>query len=129
MNQNQIVDELVREAERIVQDCSANLKKSNASSTGRTQLSNAIDAINQSGSIAVFRNWLRYQMKREEFWRTRGSQLTLAEHIDKYAQKLQEKYPDQAVRYLTLFLGFLRRTLVAIDYLNEIPNKLKGVAR
>lgn len=128
MNQNQIVDELVREAERIVQDCAANLKD-NASSTGRTQLSNAIDAISQSGSIAVFRNWLRYQMKREGFWHTRGSQLTLAEQIDKYARQLQEKYPEQAVRYLTLFLGFLRRTLVAIDYLNKIPTEHEGAAQ
>ena len=77
------IDELVRQAEAIIQDCFASSGRSDGGSTGRTQLSNAIDAINQSGSVAVFRNWLRYQTAREEFWRTRGSKGTLSWFISR----------------------------------------------
>ncbi|MCL6536573.1 MAG: hypothetical protein K6U77_10935 [Armatimonadetes bacterium] len=123
-----MIDELVRQAETIIQDCFAASGRGDGGSTGRTQLSNAIDAINQSGSINVFRNWLRYQTAREDFWRTRGSKGTLAEQIDKYVQKLQSDHrdhPEEAVRYLTYFLGFMRRTLIALRYLDQIPTEFK----
>ena len=130
MNQDTItIDELVRQAEAIIQDCFASSGRGDGGSTGRTQLSNAIDAINQSGSVAVFRNWLRYQTAREEFWRTRGSKGTLAEQIDKYVQKLQSDHPDEAARYLTYFLGFMRRTLIALRYLDQIPTEFKEATR
>lgn len=119
------IDELVRQAEAIIQDCFAASGRGDGGSTGRTQLSNAIDAINQSGSVVVFRNWLRYQTAREEFWRTRGSKGTLAEQIDKYVQSLHERAPHEAARYLTHFLGFMRRTLIALRYLDQIPTEFK----
>jgi hypothetical protein len=123
------IDELVRQAEAIIQDCFASSGRSDGGSTGRTQLSNAIDAINQSGSVAVFRNWLRYQTAREEFWRTRGSKGTLAKQIDEYVQKIQRDHPDEAARYLTYFLGFMRRTLIALRYLDQIPTEFKEATR
>jgi hypothetical protein len=102
MNQDTItIDELVRQAEAIIQDCFA--------SSGR--------------------NWLRYQTAREEFWRTRGSKGTLAEQIDKYVQSLHERAPHEAARYLTHFLGFMRRTLIALRYLDQIPTEFKGATR
>lgn len=125
MKHDTIIDELVRQAEAIIQDCFAASGRGDGGSTGRTQLSNAIDAINQSGSVVVFRNWLRYQTAREEFWRTRGSKGTLAEQIDKYVQKLQSDHRDEAARYLTYFLGFMRRTLIALRYLDQIPTEFK----
>jgi hypothetical protein len=123
------IDELVRQAEAIIQDCFAASGRGDGGSTGRTQLSNAIDAINQSGSVIVFRNWLRYQTAREEFWRTRGSKGTLAEQIDEYVQKLQSDHRDEAARYLTHFLGFMRRTLIALRYLDQIPTEFKEAAQ
>jgi len=129
MKHDTIIDELVRQAEAIIQDCFAASGRSDSGSTGRTQLSNAIDAINQSGSVVVFRNWLRYQTAREEFWRTRGSKGTLAEQIDKYVQKLQSDHRDEAARYLTYFLGFMRRTLIALRYLDQIPTEFKEATR
>jgi len=130
MKRNTItIDELVRQAEAIIQDCFAASGRGDGGSTGRTQLSNAIDAINQSGSVIVFRNWLRYQTAREEFWRTRGSKGTLAEQIDEYVQKLQREHGDEAARYLTYFLGFMRRTLIALRYLDQIPTEFKEAAQ
>jgi hypothetical protein len=123
------IDELVRQAEAIIQDCFASSGRSDGGSTGRTQLSNAIDAINQSSSVVVFRNWLRYQTAREEFWRTRGSKGMLAEQIDKYVQSLHERAPQESARYLTYFLGFMRRTLIALRYLDQIPTEFKEATR
>ncbi|MDM7460418.1 MAG: hypothetical protein P3X24_002035 [bacterium] len=120
--------ELVRKAEEIVEDCFGQGGHGAGGSTGRTQLSNAIDAINQSrGSIEVFLNWLRYQMAREEFWRRRGRSTgkMLGELIAKYAEELQKRDPDHADQHLTHFLGFMRRALIALNYLDQIPAQVK----
>jgi hypothetical protein len=119
--------ELVRKAEAIIDECFAGSGRGGSGSTGRTQLSNAIDAINQAqGSIEVFLNWLRYQMAREEFWRTRGKQgKMLGELIYKYAEDLRKRDPQRAAYHLTQFLGFMRRALVAANYLEQIPAQFK----
>jgi len=119
--------ELVVKAETIISDCFGSGRGGNVGSTGRTQLSNAIDAINQAqGCIEVFINWLRYQMSREDFWRTRGKSKTLGEQIIDYALHLKERDPKHAAQHLTYFLGFMRRTLVAVNYLDKIPAQLRG---
>ncbi|GIV13864.1 MAG: hypothetical protein KatS3mg021_2146 [Fimbriimonadales bacterium] len=120
------IDELVHKAEAIVADCFSQAALS-AGSTGRTQLSNAIDAINQSGSVAVFCNWLRYQMSREDFWRTPGKNGSFVEQIYKYAQDLLRRDAENTVAHLTNFLGFARRALVALRYLEQIPPQLREV--
>jgi hypothetical protein len=121
------LSELVVEAEKIISDCFGTGGSASAGSTGRTQLSNAIDAINQAqGSIEVFINWLRYQTARENFWRTRGKNGTLSEQVYKYAEALGTRDSENAAQNLTYFLGFLRRALVAINYLDKIPAQLRG---
>ncbi|MFN3690526.1 MAG: hypothetical protein ACK4UU_06350 [Fimbriimonadales bacterium] len=119
--------ELVRKAEEIVEECFGQGGRGGGSSTGRTQLSNAIDAINQSrGSIEVFLNWLRYQMAREDFWRARNRQgKMLGELIARYADELQRRDPELAAHNTTLFLGFMRRALIALSYLDQIPAQVK----
>ncbi len=119
--------ELVRKAEEIVEECFGQGGRGGGGSTGRTQLSNAIDAINQArGSIEVFLNWLRYQMAREDFWRTRGRQgKMLGQLIARYADELQQRDPEHAAHHLTVFLGFMRRALVALNYLDQIPAQVK----
>lgn len=121
------LSELVRRAESIVDECFGIGGRGSSGSTGRTQLSNAIDAINQArGSIEVFLNWLRYQMAREEFWRTRGKQgKMLGELIYKYAEELKKRDPQRAAYHLTQFLGFMRRALIAVSYLEQIPAQFK----
>lgn len=125
------LSELVRRAETIVDECFGAGGRGSSGSTGRTQLSNAIDAINQSrGSVEVFLNWLRYQMAREEFWRTRSKTgKTLGELIYKYAEDLQKRDPDNAAKHLTYFLGFMRRALIAVSYLEQIPAQLREANR
>ncbi|BCW94593.1 MAG: hypothetical protein WHS44_11440 [Fimbriimonadales bacterium] len=127
MNREEITDELVRKAEEIVADCFSQPSNS-TNTTGRTQVSNAIDAINQSRSVTVFCNWLRYQMAREEFWRTAGKNGAFGKQIYDYAQHLHEKYPQNAAAHLTNFLGFVRRTLIALKYLDQIPAQFREVS-
>ncbi|GIV06139.1 MAG: hypothetical protein KatS3mg016_1714 [Fimbriimonadales bacterium] len=119
--------ELVVRAEAIINDCFGTGGSASAGSTGRTQLSNAIDAINQAqGCIELFINWLRYQMSREDFWRTRGKNGSLGEQVYKYAEELRKRDSKNAAQNLTYFLGFLRRALVAMNYLDKIPAQLRG---
>lgn len=113
------IDELVRQAEAIVQEYFSDSAGSK-DTIGNTQLSNAIDVIVQSKSVEVFCNWLRYQMARERnekksFWTTKAnSQKAFGERIiDEF------KKPPCAsnVENITYFLGFLRRAYIARDYL------------
>lgn len=128
MTQSKVgLSELVRQAETIVEECFGASGRGSSGSTGRTQLSNAIDAVNQAGgSVEVFLNWLRYQMAREEFWRTRNKQgKMLGELIYKYAEDLRKRDPNRAAYNLTQFLGFMRRALIAVGYLEQIPAQFK----
>lgn len=121
------LSELVRRAETIVNECFGEGRRDSSGSTGRTQLSNAIDAIAQArGSVEVFLNWLRYQMAREKFWCTPSKTgKMLGELIYKYAEDLQKRDPDNAAQNLTYFLGFMRRALIAVNYLEQIPAQLR----
>ncbi|GIV07528.1 MAG: hypothetical protein KatS3mg017_0730 [Fimbriimonadales bacterium] len=99
---------------------------------GKTQLSNAIDAITQSMSIEVFTNWVCYQTARDDkqnpFWKVSHNQQTFGVAVANYANSLKKKYadkPSEAVFQLTLFLGFLRRAFIAKDYLGAISGEAK----
>lgn len=122
------LDELVYKAEEIASQLRQNLRDSES---GRTQMSKAIEAAVQSRSIPLFINWVRYQTAREkhgeEFWRTPLQGGSLGELVANFATRLQESEPDteRALQKLSLFLGFLRRCLIAIDHLDKIPAQLK----
>ncbi|MFQ3611497.1 MAG: hypothetical protein SNJ72_08390 [Fimbriimonadales bacterium] len=128
------IDELVYEAERIVSSVQSQLA-GRSSETGRSQMSNAIDAAQQTRSIPMFINWVRYQMSREEFWKTAGDNgKTLGQMVSDFAERLKQEAQDdegreRALEKLTLFLGFMRRALVAIKQLNAIPAQFKGGGR
>ncbi|MCS7065563.1 MAG: hypothetical protein NZL85_04730 [Fimbriimonadales bacterium] len=114
------IDELVLEAEQIIASLRSKLSPQSGT-TGHTQMSNAIDAAQQTRSFAMFLNWLRYQMAREDFWRTQpeGGRM-LGEQVADRVKRLQSE-GERGMEKLVLFLGFLRRALVAIKYLDQIP--------
>ncbi len=170
----QEIDELVREAESIISRFKTALIASQSgraerrgsqtsdedqSPPGKTQMSNAIDAVQQTRSIPMFINWVRYQMAREEenlrkssshkkgqsksgkelvsqeekseeaqrFWTARSGSDTFAEALAKAVQKIQSTNDrETSVEKVILFLGFMRRALVAINHLDAIPAQLKG---
>lgn len=121
------IDALVYEAERIVSGMKNQLA-GRSSETGRSQMSNAIDAAQQTRSIPMFINWVRYQMAREDFWRTKvNDRKPLGQMVSEFAERLnQEGERERALEKLTLFLGFMRRALVAIKQLDAIPPQFKG---
>lgn len=108
-------------------------------SPGKTQLSNAIDVIVQSKSIEVFTNWIRYQMARElektkgkredsgsrdKFWTVQKDSKMFGSEVITYASSLKDAYgtdPNEAIRQLNHFLGFLRRAFIARDLLGILP--------
>ncbi|GBC92722.1 hypothetical protein HRbin15_01199 [bacterium HR15] len=116
------IDELVVEAERIIESRRQHLK---GGETGRTQMSNAIDAAQQTRSFAMFLNWLRYQMARkesQEFWGAKDSaNRTLGEQVADYVKKRLQPEGELGMEKLVLLLGFMRRALVALEYLDRIP--------
>lgn len=131
-------EELVIRAEEIIVNALEGLGRHDV--TGRTQLSNAIDVAKTSKSAPVFRNWLRYQKQREEFWRVSVKGATdLAGEVQQTLEQIERKsgnsesqkkadgakhehVMNQAIR----FLGFMRRALVAKDHFDQIPPPKKG---
>jgi len=118
------IDELVIEAEQIIGSLRQPLQ-ARGGETGRTQMSKAIDAAQQLRSFAMFLNWLRYQMAREEFWRIQSENgKTLGELVANCVSRLQSE-GKQGMEKLVLLLGFMRRALVAIEHLDRIPPQIR----
>lgn len=115
------LDELVQKAEAIVSKME---KKEKISESGKTQMSNAIDVVRAVNSIAVFRNWLRYQSVRQgsqDFWTLSTGQGTVASQVASFAKQLEEQNGHEiAIAKLILFLGFMRRAVVAYQQLDTI---------
>jgi hypothetical protein len=120
-------EELVIGAERII---AASLKAKELKDhavTGHTQVSNAIEIAKTTDSLAVFRNWLRYQKHREPFWRVKAGETSdLAGAVEQMLEQIEKKNRqvgretdtmNQAIR----FLGFFKRALVAKDHFDQIP--------
>ncbi|RMF34388.1 MAG: hypothetical protein D6759_05910 [Chloroflexi bacterium] len=118
-------DWLVRKAEDLVQ----RLKQSGwqGSDQGKTQASKAIEVAQDASSLRLFVNWLRYQAARERekkqpgFWsRSLDGQL-LAEAMVADLQEIQQQFgKDRTMQGVRLYLGYFRRALVGIRYLDRI---------
>jgi len=118
-------DDLVARAERIVLEIKPQLvKEKDTASSGRTHASKAVEVFQAPGSLKVFLNWLRYQMSREEFWRvTAANNKPLAQRIAEEVQNISKgaQNNEEATKAVLRFLGYFRRALVALDYLDRIP--------
>jgi len=114
-------DKLVDAAEKIV--LTAKDQLSGKAETGKTQASKAIEVAQEAKSLRVFRNWLRYQMAREDFWQTHVESKFLAERIAEEVERIagEAKSSEEALKAVIRFLGYFRRALVAIDHLGRIP--------
>lgn len=115
-------EKLVIRAEQIIESARDGLKRH--VDTGRTQASNAIEVAKAANSIAVFRNWLRYQKSREEFWRIveKGSGNDIASQINGVAEEIAQfkLNNEEKVKMLIRFLGYFRRALVAVEHFDQI---------
>ncbi len=114
-------EQLVIWAEEIVANLQEQLRAH--VDTGRTQASKAIEVAQATGSLLVFRNWLRYQRAREEFWKVGGDGgRDLAEWVHEAIGRIERETsgPD-TMAAVTRFLGYFRRVLVAINHLQQIP--------
>jgi hypothetical protein len=121
------LDRLVQKAEEIVSRIE---KKDKIEESGKTQMSNAIDVVQSAKSFAVFKNWLRYQAVRQssrDFWTLSSGNDTVCKRVANYAQTLSgEPDSEMAIERLILFLGFMRRALVAHKELKTIEPFLPG---
>jgi len=135
-------DWLVEKAERIVWEVKDRLEEHS-----ETQAQKAIEVAAISyGSVRLFRNWLRYQWAREssqELWSVRkdDKDRTIAEKItaaiDEIDSKVKAKAPSasEQERYrITMqaaarFLGYFKRALKAVNYLDRIKPMLEGGER
>ncbi len=118
-------DWLVRKAESLVQ----RLKRSNwqESDQGKTQASKAIEVAQDASSLRLFVNWLRYQAARERekkqpgFWSRSLDGQVLAEAMVADLREIQQQLgEDQTMEGVRLYLGYFRRALVGIKYLDSI---------
>jgi hypothetical protein len=118
-------DLLVARAERIVSEIKPQLvEEKDTASSGKTQASKAIQVFQTSRSLRVFLNWLRYQMSREEFWQVATANnkplgQRIAEEVERISKDAQNK--EDATNAILRFLGYFRRALVAVNYLDNIP--------
>lgn len=122
-------DELVRKAEALVSQLKASKWDE---SVGRTQASKAIEVAQDAPTLRLFVNWLRYQAARESerqpFWSVelgRGREkANLAEALTRELNAIQRAQPEHPMRAVRLFLGYFRRALVGVKFLDEI--KVEG---
>ncbi len=123
--------DLVARAEAVVKELKESLgerrEAGKIQETGKTQASKAIEVVRSAGSIRVFRNWLRYQMEREEFWKVPALDKPLAQRIDEETRVIEDSSGEQdtAVKDVILFLGYFYRSLTAINHLDKIPPALQ----
>ena len=122
-------DELVQKAEALV----SQLKKSKwDESVGRTQASKAIEVAQDASTLRLFVNWLRYQAARESdrqpFWSVGlgegRKKVKLAEALTRELNAIQKAHPKDPMRAVRLFLGYFRRALVGVQFLDDI--KVEG---
>lgn len=113
-------EQLVLLAEKIVSDLKEQL--TGQEETGRTQAAKAIEVAMATDSLLVFRNWLRYQMFRLKFWRTGEPGPELATRVEQAVDQIERQAePSEIMGQLARFLGYFRRALMAVKYLEQIP--------
>lgn len=122
-------DELVQKAEALV----SRLKASKwDKSVGRTQASKAIEVAQDAPTLRLFVNWIRYQAARESerqpFWSVDLGQgrekANLAEALTQELNAIQKAHPENPMPAVRLFLGYFRRALVGVKFLDRI--KMEG---
>lgn len=138
-------DQLVQWAEDTVRSMRQRAKETiekQAKKSGRTQVSKAIEVVKQARSLPVFYSWIRYQWAREseseKFWGLEtGTGNKLAEHITTRVADIKRKLEEttdideatkrhKSIEATTRFLGYFRRALVAVEYIDQIPAALRG---
>lgn len=128
-------DLLVQKAEALVKQLREETGWQEAPDVGKTQASKAIEVAQSAPTPLLFINWLRYQAAREDpedrekrFWSypLKGKK-TLAEALSADLQDIQKKVSSQErMRAITLYLGYFRRALVSIKFLDRIPPVEEG---
>lgn len=125
-------DLLVRKAEILVKRLQEATGWSDVPEVGKTQASKAIEVAQSAPTPLLFINWLRYQAAREDedkrFWSCPlKDRKTLAEALAADLQSVQKTVsPLERMRAVTLYLGYFRRALVGIQFLNRIPAAEEG---
>ncbi len=123
-------DRLVQKAEALVWMLREAIGKSDPPEVGKTQASKAIEVAQIAPTPALLINWLRYQAAREDpeerekrFWSyPLQDGRTLAEALITDLQEIQrEVRPEERMRAVALYLGYFRRALVGIQFLDRIP--------
>lgn len=120
-------DLLVKKAEGLVKRLQRATGWRDAPEAGKTQASKAIEVAQSAPTPLLLINWLRYQAAREEeekrFWsRPLEGRETLAEALVADLQEVLETLsPHEKMRAVTLYLGYFRRALVGIRFLDRIP--------
>jgi len=94
---------------------------------GKTQTSKAIEVARAAITPRLFINWLRYQAAREsprdQFWSITLKGKTLAEAIAADLNEIKrEVRPEDLMDTVSLYLGYFRRALVGIKYLDKISD-------
>lgn len=130
---HELQDEMVQRAEKLVRNL--NLPADEGVEKGKTQASKALEVAQTAGTLTVFINWLRYQAGRESsalFWTKSAGQQSLAKALTSELNWLQgqvtgkmtgqSKVEQQQVvmRAATRFLGYFRRALIGVKFLDEI---------
>jgi hypothetical protein len=115
-------DKLVRRAEALISQLKASPKWDK--DVGKTQASKAIEVAQSADSLRLFVNWLRYQAARESerqpFWSAPLDKVTLAEALTTELNAIQQDQPGDPMPTVRLFLGYFRRALVGVDFLDRI---------
>jgi len=120
-------DLLVRKAEALVRALREATGWKDAPDVGKTQSSKAIEVAQSAPILPLFVNWLRYQAAREEegkrFWSCPlKDRRVLAEALAADLQAIQKSVgPEETMRAVTLYLGYFRRALVGLQFLDRIP--------
>ena len=120
-------DLLARKAEALVKRLQEATRWQETPEVGKTQASKAIEVAQSAPTPSLFINWLRYQTARESadrrFWSySLEPQQTLAEALAADLRDIvKDLSPEQRMRAVTLYLGYFRRALVGMKYLDRIP--------
>ena len=122
-------DVLVQKAEALISQLKASKWDE---SVGRTQASKALEVAQDAQTLRLFVNWLRYQAARESerqpFWSVelgRGREkANLAKALTRELNAIQEAQPKDPMPAVRLFLGYFRRALVGVEFLDDI--KVEG---
>lgn len=115
-------DDLVRRAEEVMR----RLRKSKQrdEEAGRTQASRALAVAQDSDSLRLFLNWLRYQAAREadrqRFWSASLQKGTLAEAVADELKAIAKEAAEDTMVAVRYFLGYFRRALIGEAFLDRI---------